>query len=293
MRLGTVHTNQLDDPTTGLDGLNCTCAAAAAAVKWHYRGRRPSPDPEFLWPPTGGYVRALCRNDDGSLDREGGTNLLQVQAAIRRGWDVPMVVYTNADFDDGWDAARDADNLVIFQIQYSVLHGTRYAASETFMGAHAGIGANARTDLLEWSDPLADGRRPGIPNGVQTMERHVLREACGKLVVDPRTRRQRGLGRANFAVVQALPEPEVFTDSGDVMFDIGPSSTYRDAVLKPKTILYRDAALTVRHSAVANETPLGFLGSTGTAHVVVNGGKTNYVRRADVSRIVLNERGYE
>jgi hypothetical protein len=293
VRLSSVHTNQLDDPTTGLDGLNCTCAAGAAAVKWRYRNRRPTPDPEFLWPPTGGYVRALCREDDGSADTEGGTNLLQVQSAVRRGWDVPMVVVANGDFDEAWAQARDPDNLVIFQFQYSVIHGTQWACSETFMGAHAASGANALADRISWSDPLADGRRKGIPDGVQSMERHVLREACGKLVVDPRTKRQRGLGRANYAVVAALPEPEPVTDSGDVMFNVGPTSTYRDAVLKAGTVLYRDAALTTRHSAVKNETPLGFMGSTATAHVVVNAGRSNYVRRDDVARIVINERQFE
>lgn len=294
MRLADVHTTQLDDPTTGLDSLNCTCAAGACAVKWHWRNRRPTPDPALIWPPRGGDVRALCRNEDGSADIEGGTNLLQVQSAVLRGWGVPMAVYTNAAFDDGWEFARDPDNLVIWQIQYSVLHGTRFAASETFRGPHAISGAAADADDLDESDPLADGRRPGIPKGVQRMPRHVLREACGKLVVDPRTGRIRGLGRANFAVVSAIPAPPVDpVDSGDLMFNVGPSATFRDAVLKAGTVLYRDAALTVRHSAVAGTTPLGFLGSTATAHVVVNAGNTNYVHRADVARIVANERVYE
>lgn len=291
LRLADVHTIQLNDPTTGLDALNCTCAAGAAGVKWHWRNERPTPDPELIWPPTGGVVRALCRDLDGSPDTDGGTNLFQVADAIGRGYGVPMDVHIGDTFDNGWELATDPGTIVIWQFQYSVLHGTHYACSETFRGPHASSGANANGGSIDWSDPLADGRRPGIPKGVQELPRHLLREACGKLVVDPRTGRIRGLGRANFGVVRA--QPELPPDEGDLMFNVGPSSTYRDAVLKAGTILYRDGALTVRQSAVSKETPLGFLGSTATAHVVVNAGNTNYVRRADVARIVANERGYE
>ena len=205
--LADVHTNQLDDPTTGLDGLNCTCAAGAAAIKWRWRNTRPTPDPELIWPPRGGDVRHFCRNEDGSLDTEGGTNLVQVQLAMQRGWGAALAVLTNAPFDMAWDYAREPDVLVIWQIQYSVLHGTRWACSETFMGAHACAGNAADDDSIHWSDPLADGRRPGIPRGVQTLPRHILREACGKLVVDPRTGRRRGLGRANFAITRLIERP--------------------------------------------------------------------------------------
>ena len=297
--LADVHTNQLDDPTTGLDGLNCTCAAGAAAAKWRYRGERPSPDPIWIWPPTGGIVRHYCRNEDGSMDIDGGTNLLQVQAALQRGWRVPLAVVTNASFDMLWEYAKDPDTIVLVQFQYSVIHGTHWAASETFMGPHAATIANADDDSCDYSDPLADGRRKGIPKGVQRMERHILREACGKLVVDPRSGRRRGLGRANFAVTRLIAEPTIQDpkDSGDVMFNVGPSATYRDAVIngtpsKP-AVLYKDAAMTIRHSAVENITHLGFLGSTATCHVVVNAGNTNYVRRADVLEMVPNERHYE
>lgn len=300
--LADVHTNQLDDPTTGLDGFNCTCAAGAAAVKWRYRDERPNPDPIWIWPPTGGIVRHYCRNEDGSYDIDGGTNLLQVQAAIQRGWRVPLAVVTNAAFDLLWEYAQDPETIVVVQFQYSVLHGTRWEASATFMGPHAATITAADKDTCDFSDPLADGRKRGTwkaPKGVQKMDRHILREACGKLVVDPHTGKRRGLGRANFGVTRMIAQPtiEVPKDSGDVMFNVGPSATYRDAVLngspsKP-VILYRDAGLSIRHSAVDNITHLGFLGSTSTAHVVVNAGNTNYVRRSDVLEMVPNERHYE
>lgn len=298
LRLADVFVPQLGDPSGSLDGFNCTCASAAMTVRWHFRNVRPTPDPELVWPPMGGDVRRLTRDVEGGVlgpDTDGGTNLLQVAAAVLRGWGVDMDVYTNRDFDEGWDAMRDPDNVVIWQLQYSVLQGTPLAASRTFRGAHAGAGARASELAFDWGDPLADGRYDGCPKGTQTMTKTTLRNAAGQLVVDPDTGQRRGIGRANFAVVRAieLPEAPSTLDSGDLMFNVGPLSTYRDAVLKGGAVLYRDAALTVRHSAVSRRTPLAFLGSTRTAHVVVNAGNTNYVHRADVERIVVNERGFE
>jgi hypothetical protein len=299
INLADVHTTQLGDSTSSLDALNCTCATGATATKWRYRNANPTPDPRWVWPVTAGLVRALCREEDGSWDHDGGTNLYQVQAAVQRGWKVPMAVMTGGYFDAAWDFAKEPGVLVVMQFQYSVLHGTRWEASRTFMGPHAGVIANADEDECDFSDPLADGRVLGswhAPNGVQRMERHILREACGRLVVNPKTGQTRGLGRSNASVTRVVPLPPLPpdpADTGDTMFNIGPSATYRDAVLKAGTILYRDATLTIRHSHVANQTPLGFLGSTSTAHVVVNSGNTNYVRRADVTDIVENERHYE
>lgn len=85
------------------------------------------------------------------------------------------------------------------------------------------------------------------------------------------------------------PEPT----AEDAMFNIAPLTTHRDAVLRPGTVLYRDAGLTRRHSRTEAGVALGFVGSTATAHVVVNAGNTNYVRRADVERIEANERSFE
>jgi hypothetical protein len=87
--------------------------------------------------------------------------------------------------------------------------------------------------------------------------------------------------------------PPATTVGEETMFNIGPITTHRDAVLKKGTILYSDSGLTVRHSQVSKETPLGFVGSGSAFHSVVNAGNTNYVRREDVARIVNNERTFE
>jgi len=86
------------------------------------------------------------------------------------------------------------------------------------------------------------------------------------------------------------PEPE---SAEDVMYNVGPLTTHRDAIVKACSELYSDSSLTLRHSAVGADTALGFLGSTAEAHVVVNAGNTNYVRREDVLDIVPNDRTYE
>lgn len=77
------------------------------------------------------------------------------------------------------------------------------------------------------------------------------------------------------------------------MFNIAPLTTHRDAVLRAGTVLYRDGGLKRRHSRTENGVALGFVGSTGTAHVVVNSGNTNYVRRSDVEQIVANDRSFD
>lgn len=85
------------------------------------------------------------------------------------------------------------------------------------------------------------------------------------------------------------PEPP----GGDVLFNVAPITTHRDVVLKAGTVLYSDSGLKRRHSRVEDETPLGFVGSTRSAHVVVNSGNTNYIRRSDAARIEDNERDFE
>jgi hypothetical protein len=294
VKLADVFVPQLADPSTSLDAFNCTCAAGASGCRWHWNNERPTPDPILVWPPLGGHVRALCREPSGRPDTEGGTNLYQIADAIQQGWGAVGKVWTGALFDDGWDMGREPDVLIIWQFSYAALQGTRYACSRTFRGGHAASSANHNEYACDFADPLADGRYTGCPKGVQRMPRSLLRQGCGELVIDPRTGRRRGAGRANFLVIRAMPpieSPPV--DEGDLMFNVAPSATFRDAILKEGTVLYRDAALTVRHSAVQNRTPLGFLGSTTTAHVVVNSGRTNYVRREDVERVVVNERHYE
>jgi hypothetical protein len=77
------------------------------------------------------------------------------------------------------------------------------------------------------------------------------------------------------------------------MVNVGPITTHRDAIVADGAILYADGSLRTRHSVATGETAFGFVGSTGTAHVIVNAGHTNYVARDDVLEIVDAERDFE
>ena len=84
------------------------------------------------------------------------------------------------------------------------------------------------------------------------------------------------------------------TKSEDVLFNVGPVTTHRDALLKACAILYRDSELTERYSVVPNiDSPFGFVGSTNKAHIIVNAGNTNYVNRDDVLDIYAHDRVFE
>lgn len=87
---------------------------------------------------------------------------------------------------------------------------------------------------------------------------------------------------------------KVPVEAEDVMFNVGPMTTHRDALLRAGAILYRDSELSERYSAVGDDDkPFGFVGSTNTAHIIVNAGNTNYVARGDVVQIYPADRDFE
>jgi hypothetical protein len=90
-----------------------------------------------------------------------------------------------------------------------------------------------------------------------------------------------------WSVAPPLPVAE------DVMFNVAPMTTHRDAIVANCSILYTDSGLTTRYSSASGDTALGFVGATADAYIVVNAGNTNYVRREDVLDIVPNDRTYE
>ena len=92
----------------------------------------------------------------------------------------------------------------------------------------------------------------------------------------------------NYARTAAHPPAGGYAE--DVMFNVAPMTTHRDAIVRDCAVLYRDSALSVRHSVATGDTALAFVGSTNDAHIVVNAGNTNYVRRADVVDIIPADR---
>jgi hypothetical protein len=128
-----------------LGGLSCTCFAGAMAGQYDTCGAKL---------PTGRQVRYLTGDTDG------GTTLLQVDAALRKGYGIDLdtrigtAALTWAQFSAYINAGRGA----VLQGGYAPINDSRFQGSETFRGNHA------IAVFPGWvaMDPLADGRRPGI-----------------------------------------------------------------------------------------------------------------------------------
>lgn len=80
----------------------------------------------------------------------------------------------------------------------------------------------------------------------------------------------------------------------DVMFNVAPMTTHRDALVKAGAVLYEDSGLSLRYSAIGDtDKAFGFVGSTNVAHIIINAGNTNYVERDDVLDIYPNDRTFD
>jgi hypothetical protein len=99
-----------------------------------------------------------------------------------------------------------------------------------------------------------------------------------------------GAGGRILYTTTKVPGEEI--EAEDVMFNVAPITTHRDAIVADGAVLYRDSQLTERYSISDGDTPMGFVGSTDIAHIVVNAGNTNYVDRGDVLDIVTNDRSF-
>jgi hypothetical protein len=69
---------------------------------------------------------------------------------------------------------------VVESITYSELHGTRYASDEDYMGGHGVVLNGLKVSTIAYyrmGDPLADGRRPGIPDGWQWVPSSIIYDA--------------------------------------------------------------------------------------------------------------------
>jgi hypothetical protein len=166
---------QLDGSRYG--GLNCNCAAAAMALDRHTVGQKRT---------TGARVRQLTG------DTSGGTNLLQVNAALGRGWGVYLTVRQGASIASFDNELHDGHGAIL-QGASSATRGTKYQASPTFAGNHSWYVNEGRgwrrisgvwvpTDYLVY-DPLADGRRTGIARSPFWLPRRYLLEFARRLRV--------------------------------------------------------------------------------------------------------------
>ena len=138
---------------------NCNCAAHAMAADRHREGKDPG-IPGKPWPPMPDDIR---REIAGPC---GGTSLNDNEIAVRRLYAVNMDIRYNVPKETFRSLIQSGRGAVV-SIQYSVIAPTRFDASPGFTGGH-GIYVNERRKsdgaYLVY-DPLADGRRKGIPQG--------------------------------------------------------------------------------------------------------------------------------
>lgn len=257
---------------------DCTWAAGLDAVQKATRGSVPGTRDE----------REALRRASGDL--VGGSNLndLSRGCQVRYGWPMDRRVDTISDLK-----AELVDGGAVVQGLYALLpsHFQRWDRAFAAKGARSGHAAyvqdyRASDGTLLWFDPLARTEVAGEEWQGERMPFSVLATFMFGLeyvvVVE----------EGEHAPPVIAPEPDPTLQGDDELFNIAPATTHRDAVLKPGTVLYRDSRLTRRYSRVDDETPLGFVGSGKAFHAVVNAGNTNYVRRVDVARIVINDRSF-
>lgn len=114
----------------------------------------------------------------------GGLSYEKMAYAVREltGGEVRITVYYRRTREQARDALL-AGGSAAFSIKYKVLLGTKYASSATYTGGHGVVGndyyqIDNDPDLVQFGDPLADGRRSSIPDGWQRIPANLLWRAC-------------------------------------------------------------------------------------------------------------------
>lgn len=207
------------------------------------------------------------RHAPSQPDNDGGTDLWDVQKA----WG-DYGEHLDIRSGSGWDALeRDLEDG-----RAILLTGTGdVPGSATFDGGHA---------IAVLPERHADGRvlqADPLCTGPEWVELGALRTWAERY--DP------GVNYARTAAHLAAPPSE------DVMYNVAPLTTHRDAILKPNTGIYSDSSLQTRysHSDECAQQAFGFAGSGDLYHAIVNAGNVAYVAREDVADIVPWERTFE
>lgn len=202
-------------------------------------------------------VRRFVRTKSGAPDT-GPTNVNQIAAALMRGFGVYVRVESPDPFETMWQLIQSPYVIATVYVSYYVFRGTPFYASRTgFVGAHTITVSNADADDALMGDSLRDGVG-GVPSGTARVPKALLRKACGEVVVQRQSGRERlgyGLVIAGYATapVIAEPEPEVQPDPMDNLFP----DTYLayGLDLPVGTRFYEDPALTVEQGRVREPDP--------------------------------------
>lgn len=171
------------------DGYDCGCASAAMAGD---RG-------------TLGKTRvSATRIRELTGDRDGGTNLTQQSAALMK-LGITLTVTRGAPIKDLDDALFHGRGASVSGSSVGT-YGTRWSASPTFKGNHQWFINQGHqwhgSEDSRWAeeyliyDPLGDGRRSGIVQSPFWLPRAYLLKFLANLVLDPRSGRELGPGRA-------------------------------------------------------------------------------------------------
>ena len=138
---------------------------------------------------TGGALRNLCRNPDGSPDRTGGTNLAQNDAALNRGWHIDLSTVYRLPWNT-FERIIDSGVCATLQGLYAPIADSRFDAGNGFRDNHA------MTIPPDWAtmDPLADGRQSVYEYRSEPYPRDLLRQFAGALDLDPRGSEYKPLG---------------------------------------------------------------------------------------------------
>lgn len=149
---------------------NCGPASQAMAAQRHREGA--DPHNSHGWPPMPPEIRnaisAYC----------GGTSLQQNDYAAQRLYNVNMDVRYGIPWPTFQSLIISGHGAVV-QIRYSVIAPTKFDSSPGFTGNHAVYVNERRSSDGAYlvSDPLADGRRSGIPQGPQWWPASLLKAA--------------------------------------------------------------------------------------------------------------------
>lgn len=196
--------------------LDCQTHSLSRAIMRQYNGARPA-GISGVWPPTGGFIRQVTTNPDGSPDRTGGTNLGQMNQVCQHYYGFTLDV----QYGMGWDAmvaevakGRGAS----LSVYYQPIAQSSFSGQSNFYGNHQVFveSVNTTAGTMRVIDPLADGRAAGVYKGPGDYPMSLMKQAAGMLLINATTRV--GFGKCYVGLTRVTgdvtppPPPPVVTD---------------------------------------------------------------------------------